>query len=96
MIGAVIFVVFFLLSFLVTLAFPDLPVAPWVLGYIGIPHVEYEIRGYPAWLLMRSIVNGVVYGFISWLIFSIANLAWRAVTERRRAGAPKAREHGAA
>ncbi len=73
MIGALIFVLFFSISFLATLSIPDLPPAPWILGYAGIPRVEYKVVGYPAWLLMHSIVNGVVYGFIFWLIFSIAN-----------------------
>ena len=82
MIGALIFVVFFFLGFLATLAIPDLPVGPWILDYVGIPHVEYEIGGFSAWLLMCSIVNGVVYGFISWLIFSIANLIWRSAAEK--------------
>ena len=83
MIGAFIFVIFFFLGLLATLAIPNLPPGPWILGFVGIPYVEYKIAGFPAWLVMCSIVNGVIYGFIFWFAFSIANLFWRAVTRRR-------------
>ncbi len=82
MIGAFIFVISFFLGSLATFAIPSLPPGPWILETAGIPYVEYEIGGFPAWLVMCSLVNGVVYGFTFWLVFSIANLAWRIATKK--------------
>jgi hypothetical protein len=73
MIGAIIFVVFFLVFLAVTLGFPTLPPGSMIHELLGIPLTEYLILGIPAWLLINAIVNGVVYGFIIWLIFTIVN-----------------------
>jgi len=71
MIGAVIFVVFFLLFFAITLGFPSLPPGETIHELLNIPYLEYPVLGIPAWLFISAIVNGVVYGFIVWLIFSV-------------------------
>jgi len=84
MIGAFIFVVFFFLGLLLTISIPSLPPGPWIIDYLNIPYVEYEIAGLPLYILLISIVNGLIYGFIVWLAFSIINLIIKAKTSEKR------------
>ncbi|MGQ9460971.1 MAG: hypothetical protein ACUVRA_07060 [Candidatus Bathyarchaeaceae archaeon] len=72
MIGAVVFVISFVLFTLISLAV-DLPPGIWVHGWFKIPETEYAS-------LINGIVNGVVYGVIIWLAFSLAKMA----RERRK------------
>jgi hypothetical protein len=75
MIGAVIFVIFFLAFLAITLGMPTLPPGPMIFDILKIPQVDYPVLGIPANILIPAIVNGVVYGFIIWLIFSIISAA---------------------
>ena len=75
MIGAVIFVIFFLAFLAVTLGMPTLPPGNMIHDLLNIPVTVYPVLGIPAWLLINAIVNGVVYGFIIWLIFSVVSAA---------------------
>ena len=75
MIGAVIFVICFLAFFGVTLGMPTLPPGHMIFGLLNIPAVDYPVLGIPAEIFITAIVNGVVYGFIIWLFFSIINAA---------------------
>jgi len=75
MIGAVIFVLFFLLFLAITLGVPTLPPGSMIHTLLGIPQTTYPVLGIPAWILINAIVNGIVYGFIIWLIYSLANIA---------------------
>lgn len=77
MIGAVIFVISFLLFLAATLGVPTLPPGNMIHELLAIPKVDYPVLGIPAWLLISAIVNGVVYGFIIWLIYSLVRLATR-------------------
>lgn len=74
MIGAVIFVIFFLLFLAITLGFPTLPPGSMIHELLGIPITTYPVLGIPAWLLIDAIVNGVFYGFVIWLIYSLAKI----------------------
>ncbi|MEM2915430.1 MAG: hypothetical protein QXH91_08555 [Candidatus Bathyarchaeia archaeon] len=80
MIGAIIFIMFFIIFLIATLGYPMLPPGYMVHEILGIPIVDYPVLGIPAWILINAIVNGVVYGFIIWLIFSLA----RAVTRPKK------------
>ncbi|MEM2888835.1 MAG: hypothetical protein QXR42_05065 [Candidatus Bathyarchaeia archaeon] len=71
MIGAVIFIVVFLAVLGVSLGMPWLPPGYMIFDVLNIPAVDYPVLGIPAWLLIIGIVNGVVYGFIIWLIYSV-------------------------
>ena len=73
MIGAVIFVIFFIVFLAITLAVPTLPPGNMIHDLLGIPLTEWPVLGIPAWLLINAIVNGVFYGVIIWLIYSIVN-----------------------
>ncbi len=71
MIGAIIFVVVFLGTLLVSFGMPWLPPGYMIFDILNIPVVDYPVLGIPAWLLIIGIVNGVVYGFIIWLIYTV-------------------------
>jgi len=67
MIGAAVFVIFFVLFTLISLAV-DLPPGIWLHDWFNITETEYAS-------LINGIVNGAVYGVIIWLAFSLAKMA---------------------
>jgi len=67
LIGAVIFVIAFLLMTLISIAVPQIPPADMVIGSF-IPPSDYNIY-------INAIVNGVIYGLATWIIFSVVNIA---------------------
>ncbi len=79
MIGAVIFVIFFLAFLGISLGI-SLPPGNMIFDILKIPMTDYPVLGIPANTLIPAIVNGVVYGFIIWLIFSVVS----AVTGRNK------------
>lgn len=70
MIGGVIFVIVFVL-FLVISLFINLPPGFWVLQEL-IP----DIQGTDYEFLVNGIINGVTYGLIIWVIFSVAKMVY--------------------
>jgi len=74
MIGAVIFVIFFIIFALLSLIGIQIPPAEMILDWLNLsladPWIDYTI----------AILNGVIYGLVFWLIYSIGNLA----TKRRK------------
>ena len=82
LVGVMVFVVTFLLFLLVTLAFPFLPPAGMVHDLLGIPQAPYLfLEVVPAQHLINGVVNGVVYGFVVWLIFSVGSLYAKKIGE---------------
>jgi predicted flap endonuclease-1-like 5' DNA nuclease len=75
MIGAVIFVIFFVVFLAVSLGMPTLPPGSLIHEFLGIPETGYLVLGIEASLLINAIVNGVFYGFIVWLVYSLIALA---------------------
>ncbi len=75
MIGAIIFIVSFLAFFGISLGMPSLPPGYMIFDALNIPITDYPILGIPAVLFIIGIVNGVVYGFIIWLVFTVINAA---------------------
>jgi len=73
MIGAVVFVIFFLLFLVITIVVPTLPPGDLIQNALGIPSTTYPILGIEAWILINAIINGVIYGILIWLIYSIVN-----------------------
>lgn len=69
MIGAVVFVIFFVLFLLVSLAGVYLPPGHAVLEAV-VPEIFLTDPMYGQ--LAEGIINGVIYGVIIWFVFSIA------------------------
>jgi hypothetical protein len=82
LVSATVFVVTFLLFLLITLAFPVLPPGGTVHDLLGIPQTPYVLLGVvPAQHLINGLVNGVVYGFVAWLILSVGGLYAKKIGE---------------
>ena len=69
--GAIIFIIAFLLFFVVTLGYQDLPPGRAIYDAIVQTETEYPILGIPATTLVASVFNGVIYGVIIWLIYTL-------------------------
>jgi hypothetical protein len=69
MIGAVVFLVSFA-SFTLISRVIDFPPGIWI--YKWIPEIKQT--EYAPWV--NGIMNGVVYGVIIWLVFSLTKMAW--------------------
>ena len=66
MIGAVVFLIFFVLVTLISLVV-DLPPGIYVHEWFGIPESDYSS-------VVNGVVNGVVYGGVVWVVFSLAKM----------------------
>ena len=73
MIGAVVFVIFFVLFLLVSLAGVYLPPGHAILEAV-VPEIFQTDPMYGQ--LAEGIINGVVYGVIIWFVFSIAKIVY--------------------
>lgn len=71
MIGAAVFVIVFVLSTLISIAFPSLPPAETIINWVGISALGYENY----LIYIGAIVNGAICGIAVWLVFSITTLA---------------------
>jgi di/tricarboxylate transporter len=69
--GALVFLAFFLVFLLATLAYPDLPPGRQIYGALNVQETDYLVLGVPATTLIIAVLNGVVYGIIAWLIYTI-------------------------
>jgi hypothetical protein len=69
--GAIVFLVVFVLGVLVTLGNTSLPPGKTIYGMLNVPSTNYPVLGIPATTLIISVLNGVVYGFVAWLAFTI-------------------------
>jgi predicted flap endonuclease-1-like 5' DNA nuclease len=71
MIGAVVFVIVFVLSLLFSLAGLSLPIGNWIVQeYIS------DIMGTSYEAFAEGIINGVIYGVIIWFIFTIIRMLY--------------------
>jgi len=66
MVGAVVFLIFFVLVTLISLVV-GLPPGMYVHEWFGIPESDYSS-------VVNGVVNGVVYGVVVWLVFSLAKM----------------------
>ncbi|OGD55347.1 hypothetical protein A3K78_07025 [Candidatus Bathyarchaeota archaeon RBG_13_52_12] len=69
--GAIVFLVVFVLGVIITLGNTSLPPGSTIYGMLNVPSTNYPVLGIPATTLIISVINGVVYGFIAWLAFTI-------------------------
>jgi hypothetical protein len=72
--GAIVFAIAFVIFLAVTFAYPELPPGNMITDAIDIdPAVEWS--GLVVKTLASAILNGVIYGVIIWLIFTIVEKA---------------------
>jgi large-conductance mechanosensitive channel len=75
--GAIVFLVIFVIGVVVTIYYPTLPPGMQIYALLNVPSVTYPILGIAATTLIEAVFNGVVYGVIVWLIFTILRRASR-------------------
>ncbi len=73
--GAIIFIAAFLLFLVITLGYSSLPPGQMIYDAVVGAETDYEVLGVPASLLIVAILNGVIYGVIIWLIYTLAEKA---------------------
>lgn len=73
--GAIVFLAVFILVLLATLGYPDMPPGKQIYDSLNVPTTDYQVLGIPATTLIIAVFNGVVYGIIVWLIYTIAERA---------------------
>ena len=76
--GALVFLVVFAIVLIATLAYPSIPPGKSLYQAV-LPNTEqytstYPIAGTNAFALIIGVFNGVIYGFIAWLIFTLATM----------------------
>ena len=70
--GAIVFLAVFVIFLAATLGYSAIPPGKALYQLLGVPETEYPVLGIPVTLLVQTIINGVIYGAIAWLIFSLA------------------------
>ncbi len=73
----------FLLFLFVTLGYRELPPGRAIYGMLGVPEIDYPVLGVPATTLVIGVFNGVVWGFIVWLVFDILGKVFESKGKRR-------------
>ncbi|MCJ7770802.1 hypothetical protein MUP37_04400 [Candidatus Bathyarchaeota archaeon] len=69
--GALVFLAVFAIMLVVTLGNPTIPFGRQIYYAIGGVNINYPIAGIPVSTLVPAVFNGVVYGVIVWIIYSI-------------------------
>lgn len=72
--GAIVFVVFFIVMTALSL-YADIPPGKQIYEMLDVPETEYPVGGIPATVLIISLFNGIIYGIIAWLVYSIIMVA---------------------
>lgn len=71
--GALVFLAIFILVLLVTFAYPDVPPGRQVYNALNLPTPDYLVGGVvQVTTLVISVFNGVIYGVVVWLIYTLA------------------------
>jgi len=84
--GAIVFLVVFAVVLLATLAYNSIPPGQQIYR-AALPNTEQYTSTYPiastnAFALILAVFNGVIYGFVAWLIFTI--LTWGSRKNKNR------------
>jgi hypothetical protein len=72
-VGAIIFLTVFFATLLATLAYSSMPPGPSLYDLLGVPTTDYPVLGIQATTLVIAIFNGVFYGIIAWLAYTVLN-----------------------
>jgi len=67
--GAIIFLIAFVIFFVVSLSYPDMPPGRQIYDSLGVEEVEEPVAGISTTTLVIGVFNGIIYGVIIWFIF---------------------------
>lgn len=73
--GAIILVAAFLIFLVLTLGYSKFPPGRTIYDATAGVETDYEVLGLPATLLVTAVFNGVIYGVIVWLIYTLVESA---------------------
>jgi ribosomal protein L40E len=86
--GALVFLAVFIVVLAVTVQYTDLPPAKEIYKRLEIPETTHPVQGIPATTWVLAVFNGVVYGVVAWLIYSIADKATKKKPQPEKATKP--------
>jgi hypothetical protein len=69
--GAIVFLVVFVIGVFATIASPSLPPGQQIFTAIGAVETGYPILGMPVSTLVPAVFNGIIYGIVVWVIYSM-------------------------
>jgi hypothetical protein len=69
--GALVFLLVFFILVIITLGSTDIPPGKMIYGALNVPVTDYPVLGIGATDLAIAVFNGVIYGIVAWLIYSI-------------------------
>jgi len=78
-----VFLIVFAIMLLVSLAVQGIPPGETIYDLLGAEETDSEVLGIGATTLVEAVFNGVVYGVIAWLIYSV----YVAMTKKKKAEA---------
>jgi hypothetical protein len=80
--GALVFLAVFIILFAATLAYNDLPPGKQIYDALNVSIPDSAlVLGIQATTLIKAVFNGVVYGIIAWLIYTIAEKTMKPKTQ---------------
>jgi hypothetical protein len=70
--GALVFLAVFVVLFVATLAYAELPPGAQIYDSLNFPTTDYQVLGsIPVRTLVSAVFNGAIYGVIAWIIYTI-------------------------
>jgi hypothetical protein len=70
--GAIVFLAVFFIFLAATLAYPGMPPGKQIYDGLNLPaDISYQVLGMSAATLIIAVFNGVIYGIIAWITFTI-------------------------
>jgi hypothetical protein len=72
-VGALVFLIAFFAMLVVTLSNTTIPPGQQFYNMLNVPTTDYSVLGIAATTLVIAVFNGVFYGIIAWLIYTILN-----------------------
>jgi len=79
--GALVFLAVFFIGVFVTISSPAIPPGMSIYYALGFPDNTYPILGIAAPTFGAAIFNGIIYGVIVWLIYSI--IVWGTKSKKK-------------
>ena len=69
--GAIVFLIVFAIFLVASLGYSGIPTGRQIYSMLNIPETQYPVLGYPATTLVIAVFNGIVFGVIAWVIFTL-------------------------
>jgi di/tricarboxylate transporter len=69
--GAIVFLLVFVVGLGLTLSSPTLPPGMSLYRMLNVPETSFPTLGIPVTTLVSGVLNGVVYGVVVWLLFTL-------------------------